>query len=167
MGVPIPLPLVRKHPDAPGEKTLPPLSPKQGAGGAAPAGGTGGAPLFPKTSEGGAGGIAAQAKPDHPLKESAGRNKISLPSRPLKGYATTPLQNQNDCAIVSPMKWAAGPLLFLGACRIHMYWGLTMESPPVAGALREHPKGQDPPRKAGTGANAAVRHRLFLSRPTP
>ncbi len=36
-----------------------------------------------------------------------------------------------------------------------------MESPPVAGALREHPKGQDPPRKAGTGANAVVRHRLL------
>ena len=31
----------------------------------------------------------------------------------------------------------------------------------MAGALREQPKGQDPPRKAGTGANAVIRHRLF------
>ena len=49
--------------------------PSRGAGGAAPAGGTGGVPLFWKTSEGGAGGIAAQAKPDPPLKESAGQSK--------------------------------------------------------------------------------------------
>ena len=42
-----------------------------------------------------------------------------------------------------------------------MHWGLTTENPPVAGALREHPKGQDPPRKVGTGANAVVRHRLL------
>ena len=27
------------------------------------------------------------------------------------------------------MKSAAGPLLFLGACRIYEYWGLIMESP--------------------------------------
>ncbi len=47
-------------------------APKQGAGGCAPAGGTGGVPLFWKTSEGGAGGIAAQAKTDQPLKEGAG-----------------------------------------------------------------------------------------------
>ena len=59
------------------------------------------------------------------------------------------------------MKWATGPLLFLGACRIHEHWGLTTENPPVAGALREQPKGQDRPRKAGTGANAVVRHRLL------
>ena len=59
------------------------------------------------------------------------------------------------------MKSATGPLLFLGACRIHEHWGLTIENPPVAGALREQPKGQDPPRKVGTGANAVVRHRLF------
>ena len=56
----------------------PPLS-RPGAGGCAPAGGTGGVPLFWKTSEGGAGGIAAQAKPDLPLKESAGHNKTLRP----------------------------------------------------------------------------------------
>ena len=31
----------------------------------------------------------------------------------------------------------------------------------MAGALREQPKGQDPPRKAGTGASAVIRHRRF------
>ena len=43
-----------------------------------PAGGTGGVPLYPKTSEGGAGGIAAHAKPDPPLKEDAGQSKDPL-----------------------------------------------------------------------------------------
>ena len=42
-----------------------------------------------------------------------------------------------------------------------MSTALTTEHPPVAGALREQPKGQDPPRKRGTGANAVVRHRLL------
>ena len=51
----------------------PPIPPpglytKQGAGGTAPAGGTGGVPLSWKTSEGGAGGMAAQAKPDPPSR---------------------------------------------------------------------------------------------------
>ncbi len=45
------------------------------------------------------------------------------------------------------------------ACILH--WRLNTENPPVAGALREQPKGQDRPRKIGTGANAVVRHRLF------
>ena len=44
----------------------------------------------------------------------------------------------------APMKWATGPLLFLGACRIHEHWGLTTENPPVAGALREPPQGARP-----------------------
>ncbi len=57
------------------------LPSKQGAGGAAPAGGTGGVPLFWKTSEGGAGGTTAQAKPDPSLKDSAGHNKTIRPGR--------------------------------------------------------------------------------------
>ena len=71
-----------KHPDAP---PPPPPSPKQGAGSAAPAGGTGGVPLLPKTLEGGAGGITAHAKPDPPLKEGAGHNKAPLPKRGAGG----------------------------------------------------------------------------------
>ena len=44
-------------------------------------------PLFPKTSEGGAGGIAAQATPDPPLKDNAGRNKaIRLGRTPPNPY---------------------------------------------------------------------------------
>ena len=109
--------------------TIPSSSPKQGAGGAAPAGGTGGVPLFWKTSEGGAGGMAAQAKPDPPLNQGAGRNKTPRP-----GYATAPLQNTNGCAIVPSMKWATSPLLFLGACRIHEYCAHHGESPCGRGA---------------------------------
>ena len=36
-------------------------------------------PLFPKTLEGGAGGIAAQAKPDPPPKEGVGHNQTLRP----------------------------------------------------------------------------------------
>ena len=138
----------------------PPPSPKQGAGGAAPAGGTGGVPLFLKTLEGGPGGTTAQAKPIPPLKDGAGQTK-NPPAGHADSCPNTPLQNTNEVCYSAPMKWATGPLLFLGACRIRMYWGLTTEHPPVAGALREQPKGQDPPRMAGTGANAVVRHRLI------
>ncbi len=70
---------VRKRSDALGEKTTPPPFPERGAGGAAPAGGTEGVPLFWKTSEGGAGGIAAQANTDPLLKEGADQNRIIRP----------------------------------------------------------------------------------------
>ena len=54
----------------------PPIPPPSGVQGAQPPPGVqGGVPLFLKTSEGGAGGIAAQAKPDPPLKEGVGHNK--------------------------------------------------------------------------------------------
>ena len=49
-------------------------SPKRGAGGAAPAGGTA-CPPVSKTLEGGPGGTTAQAKPVPPLKEGASHNK--------------------------------------------------------------------------------------------
>ncbi len=140
-------------------------APQQGAGGAAPAGGTGGVPLFPKTLEGGVGGIAAQAKPDPSLIEGAGQDKTIRPRQRadpgVRGLRHTPLAKYERVCYSTPMKSATGPLLFLGACRIHEHWGLTTEHPPVAGALREQPKGQDPPRKAGAGANAVVGHRLL------
>ena len=69
--------------------TIPSSSPKQGAGGAAPAGGTGGVPLYLKTLEGGAGGIAAQAKPNPPLKDSAGHNKTIRPADASCPYPRT------------------------------------------------------------------------------
>ncbi len=72
-------------------------APKRGAGGAAPAGGTGSVPLFLKTLEGGPGGTTAQAKPIPPLKEGASHNKTIRP-----GYAPPPLQNPNYCAMMSP-----------------------------------------------------------------
>ena len=110
-----PFPSMAPHPS-----TSPPSLPKRRAGGV---------PLFLKTLEGGAGGIAAQAKPDPSLKDGAGRNKP-----PRLGYATPLLQNANGCAIVPPMKWATSPLLFLGACRIHEHCAHHGESPCGRGA---------------------------------
>ncbi len=137
-----------------GQHALPLRSPS-GVQGAQPPPGVQRVPLFWKTSEGGPGGTTAQAKPDPPPKEGTGHNKTIRP-----GYAP-PYCKIRTIVLWYPMKSANGLLLFLGACRIHEHWGLTTENPPMAEALREQPKGQDPPRKAGTGANAVVRHRLF------
>ena len=66
--------------------------PKQGAGGAAPAGGTGGVPLSLKTLEG---GPVGQRRPLHkPL--------LSLGTRWQVRKRHTPLQNTNRCAILPP-----------------------------------------------------------------
>ncbi len=84
------------------EKTAPPSRVQ----GAQPPPGVQRVPLFLKTLEGGAGGIAAQAKPNPPLKEGAGHNKTIRPHRRadagVRGPRHTPLQNKNNCAIVPP-----------------------------------------------------------------
>ena len=143
---------VRKRP---GKKaTLPPF-PKQGAGGAAPAGGTGGIPLFPKTLEGGPGGTTAQAKPDPPLKEGAGHNKtLRSPSR-VQG-AQPPLGLQRV-----PRNAKRRPHLSLkGGCREPLVpAGGTGGVPLFPKTLEGGPGGTtalakiDPPLKEGAGQN--------------
>ena len=100
-----------------------PSVPQRGAGGAALAGGTGGVPLFLKTLEGGAGGIAAQAKPDPWLKDDASQDKTIRPHRRadagIRSPCHTPLAKYEQLCYSTPMKSADSPLLFLGACRIH------------------------------------------------
>ncbi len=159
-----PLPLARKHPNAPSGKTPTPPFPKQGAGGAASAGGTASPPV--SKNVGGRCGRDSGAGQARPSAEGGRRPQQAHPSpipatRRGGSLCPTPLAKYERVCYSAPMKWATGPLLFLGACRIHEHWGLTTENPPVAGALREQPKGQDRPRKAGTGANAVVRHRLL------
>ena len=96
---------VRKHPNAEVSKRCPLPSPKQGAGGAAPAGGTA-CPPVSKNVGGWAGGTTAHAKPDPALMEGARQDKTPVPvggRTPESGAsATPPLQNTNGCAIVSP-----------------------------------------------------------------
>ena len=48
-----------------------------------------------------------------------------------------------------------------------MYWGLTTENPPVAGALREHPRGQDPPRKGWDWSQCHYKAQALWSHPAP
>ena len=62
-----------------------------GVQGAQPPPGVQRLPLFLKTLEGGAGGIAAQAKPDHSLKKGAGQSKTTCP---LPEYAARARRNQ-------------------------------------------------------------------------
>ena len=145
---------VRKRP---GEQAVPPPFPQPGAGGAAPAGGTGGVPLYPKRWR--VGRWDSGVRQARPFAEGGRAPQQDHPSRESPRHP--PIAKYERLCYSSPMKSATGPLLFLGACRIHEHWGLTTEHPPVAGALREQPKGQDPPRKAGAGANAVVGHRLL------
>ncbi len=70
-----------------------------------------------------AGGTTAQAKPDPPLKEGARQDKSIRPRRRagpgVRGLRHTPLAKYEQVCYSIPMKSATGPLLFLGACRIH------------------------------------------------
>ena len=79
--------------------------PKQGAGGAAPAGGTASPPVS-KNVGGWAGGTTAHAKPDPSLMEGAGQDKTIRPHRRadpgVRGPCHSPLQNTNNCAMISP-----------------------------------------------------------------
>ena len=142
-----------------------PSVPQAGCRGRSPRRGYRGCPPVPKNVGGWAGGTTAHAKPDPPLKEGARQAKTIRPHRRadagVRGPCHPPIVKYEQVCYSTPMKSAAGPLLFLGVCRIHEHWGLATENPPVAGALREHPKGQDPPRKAGTEANAASTQALW------
>ncbi len=155
----------KELPNAPGEQTTPPPSPQAGCRGRSPRRGYRGSPPVPKNVGGWAGGTTAQAKPVPSLIEGARQDKTIRPHRRadagVRGPCHTPLAIYERVCYSTPMKSATGPLLFLGACRIHEHWGLTTENPPVAGALREQPKGQDPPRKAGIEANTASRLALW------
>ena len=81
-------------------------SPKQGAGGAAPAGGYRGSPPVLENVGGWAGGTTAQAKLDPPLKEGVRQDKTIRPHRRADagvwGSCHPPLQNTNYCAMIPP-----------------------------------------------------------------
>ena len=145
-----------------------PPSPQPGRRRRSPRRGYSESPCSQKRMEGGAGGIAAQAKPiptaeggrtprqDHPPPSPPHRRRASPPP----STATPPIAKYEQLCYSTPMKSADSPLLFLGACRIHEHCAKHRASP-AAGALREQPKGQDPPRKPGTGACAVIRRRRF------
>ncbi len=72
--------------------SVPAPVPKQGAGGAAPAGGTGGVPLFPITLEGGLGGTTAYATESslHPPSTGATLRPYPHPRRKARKHPPTP-----------------------------------------------------------------------------
>ncbi len=138
-------------------------TPSRVQGAQPPPGVQGVSPCTPNVG-GWAGGTTASAKPDPPLIEGARQDKTPVPiggrTPDSEAPATPPLQNTNNCAIISHE--VGGRPASLSRSLPHMFGqGDSLWTPPVAGALREQPKGQDRPRKAGTGANAVVRHRLF------
>ena len=146
-----------------GLRAISPLSslPQAGCRGAAPSGGTEGVPLFLKTLEGGAGGIAALAKPDPPLKDGAGHNKTLVPRD------APPLQNTNYCAIVPPMKWATGPLLFLGACRITYVLGANHRESPCGRSAEGTTQGARPSEEGWDRSDCRCKAQAPWSHPTP
>ena len=108
--------------------------------GAAPPPGVQRVPLFLKTLEGSAGGIAAHAKPGLPRKEGAGQASPSAlegagHNKTIRPGSATPLAKSEQLCYNIPMKSATGPPLFLGACRIHLaLWANHRESPCGRGA---------------------------------
>ncbi len=104
----------------------PPPSPKQGAGGAAPAGGTA-CPPVPKNVGGWAGGTTAHAK-TKPSVPIGGRTPES------EAPATPPIVKYEQVCYSTPMKSATGPLLFLGAAAYVRTGGFSVDSPCGRGA---------------------------------
>ena len=81
-----------------------------------------GSPPVSKNVGGWAGGTTAQAKPNPPLKDDAGRNKHIRP-----GSANPPIAKYERLCYNRPRKWAASPLRFLEACRRQEHWGTHSE----------------------------------------
>ena len=153
---------VRNRPNAPGEQTPTAPFPKQGAGGAAPAGGTGGVPLFPKTLEGGPGGTTAHAKPIPPLKEGASRNK-TIRSR----GSPTPIAKYERLCYSTPMKSATGPLLFLGACRITYVLGANHGESPCGRGAEGTTQGARPSEEGWDRSQCRYKAQALWSHPAP
>ncbi len=119
-----------------------PCVPKRGAGGAAPAGGTA-CPAVHKTLEGGLGGTTASAtKSPLPVPELGGRKGRGSPSAP-------PLLAKCERVCYSiPMKSAAGPPLFLGACRITYVLGANHRESPCGRGAEGTTQGARPSEEA-------------------
>ena len=114
-------------PDAPKRKTPSPF-PKRGAGGAAPAGGT----ACPPVSK----NVGGWARWDNGARQASlsgeGGRKPQQDHPSRKRH--TPLAKYEQLCYSTPMKSAADPLLFLGACRIHEHCANRRASPCGRGA---------------------------------
>ena len=133
-----------------------------------PPGGTGGVPLFSKTSEGGPGGTTAQAKPDPPLKEGAGQTKTIRPQRRADagvwGSCHTPLAKYEQLCYSTPMKSATGPLLFLGACRITHVLGANHRVSPCGRGAEGTTRGARPSEEGWDRSECRCRAQALGSR---
>ncbi len=141
-----------KRPDAPTQAR--PRLPS-GVQGAQPPPGVQRVPLYPETSEGGQ--VGQRRRPKQTLR----RRRAQAKTNPSAQVMPHPPCKIRTIVLRYPHEVGHRPAS-LSRSLPHMFGqGDSLWTPPVAGALREQPKGQDPPRKAGTGANAVVKHRLF------
>ena len=137
-----------------------PPSPKRGAEGAAPAGGTA-CPPVPKNVGGWSGrdSGAGQARPS--AEGGSGHNKTIRP-----GYAP-PLAKYERLCYSAPMKWAAGPLLSLGACHIHIALEANHRESPCGRSAEGTTQGARPSEEGWDRSECRCKAQALWSHPTP
>ncbi len=145
--------------------TAPPHLSKRGAGDAALAGGTGGVPLYPRRRVGRWDNGAGQSRPS----ADGGRKpqQIHPPRLCPTPIAKYDIAKYERLCCSTPMKWATGPLLFLGACRIHEHWGLTTENPPCGRSAEGTTQGARPSEEGWDRSECRCKAQASWSHPTP
>ncbi len=128
-----------------------PPSPKRGAGGAAPAGGTA-CPPVPKNVGGWSG-----------RDSSAGQDRPSAQEAP----APPPVAKYELLCYSIPMKWAPGPLLFLGVCRITFVLGANHRESPCGRGAEGTTQGARPSEEGWDRSECRCKAQALWSHPTP
>ncbi len=119
----------------------------------------GGVPLFLKTSEGGAGGIAASATISLLLPLGT-RGQVRKPRQP-------PIAKYELLCYGTPMKWAAGPLLLLGACRIHIALEANHRESPCGRSAEGTTQGARPSEEGWNRSQCRYKAQALWSHPAP
>ena len=190
MGVPIPLPLARKHPDAPGEKTLPPSFPQAGCRGLRPRRGYSESPAILSESltclsKEGAGNPMLRrevqgvspctqkrwragrwdngAGQSRPSAEGGRRPKQIHPPR----LCPTPLAKYERLCYSIPMKSADSPLLLLGACRITYVPGEIHRESPCGRSAEGTTQGARPSEEGWDRSECRCKAQAPWSYPAP
>ncbi len=108
--------------------------PQAGCRGRSPRRGYRGSPPVSKTLEGGHGGTTA----------SATISPLSLGTRGQARKCLPPIAKEEQLCYSIPRKWAPGPLLFLGACRITYVLGANHRESPCGRGAEGTPQGARP-----------------------
>ena len=145
--------------------------PQAGCRGRSPRRGNRGSPPVSKNVGGWAGGTTAHAKPTPPLKEGARQDKTIRPHRrppsEVRGPCHTPLVKYELLCYDSPMRWAAGPLLLLGACRIHTALEANHRESPCGRGAEGTTQGARPSEEGWDRSQCRYKAQAVWSHPAP